>query len=678
MNEFIEAAANLATTPTPYPPPEISGRVVCIVNRQSVGLAAIVSSYLHIPGCYPPIFLFPKVDASKSRVSTKMSIEYVAELLGGDLAVLIRNAIARIGVCEYVVLAGLSEHQKSFLELPAEMKVVEVKDESDVANKLSELPLPRRQEMKIKPSAVLEGLHSALSHERRLVLSDDAQSPPDVRSPSRGLVVIECVDDASAVVAINYAHSVGASVALVEPLKPRQRETIIGQIKAWKEASDFAAFEEIASAVSVRTEGLETVDLDYVTFFTEGLPYSLFLRGKVACSYVHLSLRPDLFVLNNLLCPMGEAFNSAVVFSPVFFHDEETDWLCDHFKKNNQYLRVLVGDNATVVSLEFTTQHFPYDVLHVCSHGGEVEGYEMTVRFEDQDGTSHTVDFDETVGLMPVPEDHSKVRVSRKIFPRHLDGVRWASDELHDKKLPHHVYQAMWNSMMDASGVRKPKGAIELSSSIKCSDSVFQGEVHMLAAMSSPIIFNNTCGSWSEVATTFLAYGARGYIGTLWSVENHVAVRAAKAFYQNLSGHTVLHALGAALAETESTASENIYVYWGLHFARLEFGVNRSAAVGRRRVLRELIDSVWRWVSVIESAGHPERARNAERVLHAVLREIRTNFDSAGARKFELEIKQRIPRLDWRSQSESPEDSDFRVVTRSERKVDVLGRRDEG
>ena len=86
----------------------------------------------------------------------------------------------------------------------------------------------------------------------------------------------------------------------------------------------------------------------------------------------------------------GERFGSAVVFSPTFFSDEETSWLYEFFARNRYYLRPLVAQNASLATFDFHAQYFPYDLLHICSHGGEVDGYKMSEHFTDRDGKTHT------------------------------------------------------------------------------------------------------------------------------------------------------------------------------------------------------------------------------------------------------------------------------------------------
>ena len=340
------------------------------------------------------------------------------------------------------------------------------------------------------------------------------------------MILIENVEEVSPVVAVNYANSVNASVLIVAPLRENEGRDIQKSIQNWKEKNDQSEYAKVRDAVSQRIGPRLLREFCYATFFTEGLPYSLFFNNAVPCSQVHLNVRPDFFVLNNLMFSAGEGFGSAVVFSPVFFSDEETNWLCEFFDQNTYFLRALVGKAGTVANFDFYAQYWPYDILHICSHGGEVDGYEMSESFVDLDGIPHTVEFEEVIGITPVFDDSQKVVVHRKVFPRKLDGFAWMSPELKEKKFDGNVINEMWKSMLESEGRRKKIGRIALSCAIACADSIHQGQFNALASHSSPIIFNNTCWSWHEVALFFLDCGARGYVGTLWAIGNDAAVVA--------------------------------------------------------------------------------------------------------------------------------------------------------
>jgi len=349
--------------------------------------------------------------------------------------------------------------------------------------------------------------------------------------------------------------------------------------------------------------------------------------------------------LFSLTCPVSaydsyKDHHSAVVFSPTFFQDEETDELCKLFAKNKYYLRGMIGQDASASNFDFSVQFFPYDILHICSHGGEVDGYEMTATFVDKENVAHRVEFEEVVGYSPIPDKEGMVEVTRKVLPRKLDGFDWKSAELAKQNIPNHVYTGMWDCMLKCKGRRKKKEQVEMSCHIACADSIHQGQFHTLADHGSPLIFNNACWSWSEVAAFFLDCGARGYVGTLWAVDNQDAVLAAKTFYEKLFSDTVLAALHSAINAIEGTHSQNIYAYWGLHFTKFTPGLDFRAS--KQHVRKELMLSAIRWMEKISSSQSAEVKRNSARVLKSILRELQVNFPSSDTNEFERKIREKL------------------------------------
>lgn len=355
-------------------------------------LAALISSYLYQPVTYLPLFLFPVLKAPAGNEAGRFTNQYLSTLLGSNASILINNSWARIGPREYLILAGLNDHQKRFLHVPDGVKTIEIQTMEEVADKL--VPFAHgKNELRCKQSDILEALVCALWNDQKLIIDEEAPSNFDVPKNQSGLVVVERVDDASSVLAINYARSVNAGVLIVDSLKKGEVQEVRTCIREWREKDSETHLTKLKEAALKRIGGTSFEQYEYVTFFTEGLPYSLVIGNVIPCSHVNLSIRPDLFVLNNIIFDSTKPFNSAVVFSPVFFEDEETEWLCHFFTKNKYYLRPLIGRQATMASFDFHAQFFPYDFLHICSHGGEVEGYAMSDKFVDEDGK----------GSVPIP-----------------------------------------------------------------------------------------------------------------------------------------------------------------------------------------------------------------------------------------------------------------------------------
>ena len=515
-----------------------------------------------------------------------------------------------------------------------------------VHESLKELPLRDRPQLRCKRLDVLRGLFAAQRTGKTLEIDEDAGPLADIDKTNSGVIVVED-DDVGSVVAVNYASSLGANLLVVPNAGKLEVAAIHRSLHEWKTNGDDSHRRTVENAVNKRITGTSFRDFEYATFFTNGLPYSFVLEKVIPCSYVHLSIRPDLFVFNCLAFERVETFHSAVVFSPLFFADEETNWLVEFFKDNNYYLRQLIGQDASFANLDFTLQHFPYSLLHICSHGGEVDGWEVSEEFVDRNGETHVIEYDEVVGCDLIADKDGRVQVHRKAIFRKLDGLLWMSEELDKKKIPEYVFLDMWKALyqdqrtkFNPNAKRKKKGQIATSCAIRCSDTIHQGELQVLASHSSPLVFNNTCWSWYEVASLFLSCGSRGYVGTLWAIDNEGAIVGARTFYDNVFSGTVLSAFHQAVRAIDNTQSKNIYVFWGLHFSTLSQA--RNAQESRGEVFAELARSFAGWREHINGSKSAEGKRNAARVLASVIRELKTNFSAEDFRTFQLERWARI------------------------------------
>jgi len=606
--------------------PLIDNRYICIVDRENKTLAALVVSRINRPGYYVPVFLFPRVGASAREGNLEKEDNYISQIIGDEARILIDNSIARIHGCNHVILVGLSENQKSFLKKDKYDSIIEIHNETDI----EKIPgLDQRLELRCRKEEILQGLYLAGIQSKKLMLDNIAATLPIVNKKASGCIIGEDVENAESIIAANYAIALNAGFATVESLIDREEEEIQQLIQDWYEKSNKAALKSVLERAEKRIEKINFLDKKFVTFFTEGLPYSLYLKNIIPCSYVNISLRPDLFVMNGLIKEHMQPFGSAIVFSPEFFPDEETENVLKFFKQNNFLVQPLIGQVATVRNLDFYTQHFPYDLLHICSHGGEVDGYAVIEEFTDRKGMKHVVEYDEVVGFSPV-QGKDLIEVHQKTIFRKFDGFLWMSKELKMQGYQSYVFEDMrkemhQNEKLNKEAKRQHRNRIPTSCAIKCADSIHQGMFRILASHSSPIIFNNTCWSWFEVAKFFLAGGARGYIGTLWAIGNTEAIRGAETFYANIEkGETILKAFHKGLKSISNTASENIYIYWGLHFSRLK--ISRSYYRNRRRVLRNLLQSLFMWFKKIKTTKSDEVRKNSIEVAKNLCNEIIRGF----------------------------------------------------
>jgi len=460
------------------------------------------------------------------------------------------------------------------------------------------------------------------------------------------LIIVEAdLYNVSSVAAINYALSIDATVKVVKPIGRDEEREVLSYIEKWQDGEN-AALEAVIDKIRSRIGGVDLSYFEYVTFFTGGLPYSLLTDNAVPCSYVHLLNRTEQFLINNILFERLNSFYSAIVFSldNEFHINGEGKWAVDLLRTHNYLVRELVGRSATVRNFDYNSQHFPYGILHIASHGGEIDGYAVTQEFTDRDGIIHVVEYDEVVSLAPEPSS-DLIAVFRKTIFRTFDGFRWRSPELINQALPNHVFEDMNNALSsmknwDKHSKRVAKDKISAACAIECSDSFHQGMFRVLASHSSPVIFNNTCSSWADVASFFLSAGARGYIGTLWDVSDSAAVAAAKAFYKKAFGSTLMRAVHKANKRIAHTQDRNIYVFWGLHFSTLRPGVSYER--GAESVFRELVGSLFRWIGQIRDSKSAEVRKNAIEVVGRLRDDIRTSYDVANIESLEAEIRVKL------------------------------------
>lgn len=164
------------------------------------------------------------------------------------------------------------------------------------------------------------------------------------------------------------------------------------------------------------------------------------------------------------------------------------------------------------------------------------------------------------------------------------------------------------------------EGAIELERGHSVRDS----EIANWQLAGSPVVFNNSCSSWTEVGQAFLLAGARAYVGTLWDVTHESAGEFATCLLREMLDRPfdgVARAMTLAVAHQvagATTTHDGAYIYVGLPqaSARLEPPVNRferleNAALAMHRLygfLHELIDD-----------GRAPIARLLQPAIHATI-----------------------------------------------------------
>lgn len=630
-------------TPPKSIAPKLNDKAICVAPQKSFVLPAIISSYFNKPGHYFSTFLFPEVNTSFSDEPSFQEDKYISQIMGRDARIFINNILARLKF-EYVILAGLDKYQKTYFDFLHPKKVIIINSTEEVDTKLDFIAPRFNGEYRCNESELSRGLVLAKRNNLKLII-DPSSNINNTLQPKKenlsGIVVLEDKKDVSSVVAANFAYSIDADIECVKPIEGTSDvHTIQKHMHKWKKTDNSNSFYKIQNKIIGRIGHIDFSQYDYATFFTEGLPYSLVVNS-LPVSYVNPSLRSDHFIFNSILFEHIQTFESAIVFSPEEFDDEETPNIISQLEKQGFLVKQLTGRNATVRNFQNYTAHYPYDLLHICSHGGETDGYYVIEKFKDRTGKEHTLEYEEVVGFAPVP-GKDLVSVHRKVIFRKFNDFRWMSAELRAQKTPNYVFEDLLKSLFsrDMAKVTRIKANYPISGSchVKCFDSIHQGMFQTVASQHSPVIFNNTCSSWHEISSFFLAGGSRGYVGTLWPIKNLNARNAANHFYSQLTEQNLIDVCYSINKFLKDTPDENIYIYWGLHFTT----VQPPRRQGRQKVIKELTRAFFVWMKHIMKTKNAEAKKNSIEAVEFIYQEIRQNFSSEDLKPLEKTMKKNI------------------------------------
>ncbi len=99
-----------------------------------------------------------------------------------------------------------------------------------------------------------------------------------------------------------------------------------------------------------------------------------------------------------------------------------------------------------------------------------------------------------------------------------------------------------------------------------------------------PFVFNSSCLSWVGVGREFVRVGARGYIGTLWSVDAEIAADYARTVIDRVTheGWPVARAMRSTGVDP---VTESAYIFVGTCSARLDQAQATAADAERQRVI---------------------------------------------------------------------------------------------
>ena len=582
-------------------PPKLNSTFFCIANREQSLLTAVVSSHINCKDEYPLIFSYSEVTQAKDLKSLNTRDEHqVSRSRATTLDIDLNNTLKRIGGCEYLILVGLSENQKSHLTFLEAYNVIEISTLEDIDTFIQ--PIMAKEIIPCKSNQIYEGLQLASAAGKAISIDESAKVIEIIKRNKGGLIVVENDNSISTVIATNYAISINADIEIVEPFELHEKE-FLELIELWRKevenGEEEKSLKELKALIYDKINHINFLNYDFVTFFTIGAPYSLIIENIIPTTYVGLKLNPDLFIFNNICFQDNFIIDSAIVFSPRFFSIEETDFVINKLKENHYDVNELIKEDATSHNLDYYVKELPFNILHLCSHGNQSEGSLIEERYVDQYGNEHIFEYFLTLSLAPDPDKKSEkgeplIKVSTKIFPKKLNGFSFRTKEFKEQNYPSSIFPKMFTTVpVKENQISSKRTTIENSHEIACYRFSHLGLFSHLAAGHSPLIFNNTCWSAYDIKNHLIAVRARAYIGTLWNINNSVAFKSAESFYNALFDKTILQALQDSMAHSKKTKDQNIYIFYGLHFTKLK--KVSSIADSKKDVTIRLLQSLDTW-----------------------------------------------------------------------------------
>lgn len=436
-----------------------------------------------------------------------------------------RNALARMQV-KTVVYAGLDPHVDTVLSrgIPSG-QIVRIADGSQIDRAL---PGARKQAVfQWGKEHLALGLLRALRLNARIQF-DGVSEAASVPSVSGHLVVCEEGDLHAQVVAANYAHALDAGLILIPAVERRLGEKLLERFYSATEVRDRPmgeVLEELRGELREMAGGVSQADYDSATFFTSRVPWGYAFPERPS---THIFLSPDvgICVLHGLLAEQATTpgIKVAAVVDPGQVLATEVDVAIKSLCGSGVFTKMLADRNASVRQVARTIELYPYDFLLISTHCGDDRGWRRTYEFKDRGGRQRTLVVDVAAGIS-WSDDSDRVEVMEHIRFVALDGVDITdpsahSDHIGSVKLEFsELISRQELEPVHVETVRRVVG----SAALKMADGSYICHPRSLANERTPIVFNNACVSWHELALAFTFAGARCYIGTLWSVRDSEA-----------------------------------------------------------------------------------------------------------------------------------------------------------
>ena len=538
-----------------------------IIVSDDARLAARLSCLLAKQGAYLPVIDGPRM-ARHDREAE---------------AVRRNNAAARIDA-KRVILAGLPHDADAALTrlLPAK-RIIRVSPITDLETQFPDQGAPRKTIVWGR-ERIGAGLLTALRQRADLRFEDVPSPAGHIPSRSGHWVVCEDGEELSEVIAANYAHSLGAGLAIIPHPGAEESEALTeafyGLYARNSQEPQAARLQRLKARLRELCGEIPVDAGGSITFITKDLPYGF---GFPEVPSTHLYKYPDLgiAIINGFAAeqPRTRGCNIAVLVDPETTDAPEIAAAAKNLSERRVFVRGYQGKGANVSAITDMAELFPYDLLIFATHCGDAPGYRWTYEYKDSEGLDRTLIVDIALGIGR-SDDPDQLRVIEFQRFHSLDGVDW-NDAKKKKNL--HVGTAILDFIERTRGEdelqptrKEPLPRVVGSAALKMFDHNYLPVHQTIANKHTPIIINNACVSWHELSSRFFFAGARGYVGTLFEVGTSEAHDVAMGILGKHFGKPLAHALWSTQNAVYGDGLRRPYVVSGVYPLRLRITAEKT------------------------------------------------------------------------------------------------------
>lgn len=559
--------------------PSINNRFLCITDDFILG--ALISSYFNKSNEYFVLLEPPRMKRP----------DFSNEIIR------IMNIIFKIRP-EKVILCNLKdEESEPFKKRINTKRILEINENTDLNNLEKIINFSFLGEVICKENDILFGLLSAKLEKKRLLVRNTGKRIDYNKLDKydfKRILIIEETNSITDVIGINYAFATNSLISIIPSSSRKEVSDLERKIKKIDddrirgiEYED--RLEEIKYFIFKKIKKINFNGYKSATFITKGIPYNLALDNLLPVSHM-LEFGLGKFIFENIYYESANSFfQNILIFSPELFESEEIESTISIFSEKNFHIKALKGEEASFDNLEKYFPFYPYDLLHICTHGGEFDGFKVIEKFLDRCGNEHILEYEQVLAHSNTPINGEKVMVWSVEFYKKLDGYKWGSNDVKEN-IPKYVFDDLQKMLVEnINRIELEREEIDTkingSFGIVCYDNNFHPTAfHVIANHNNPVIFNNICLSWYTIGSNFIFAGARTYIGTIFSIDNNLAINFANTFYSGIFSKTLLDSFW----ESSKQHNTSFYIFYGTHFSKLKYNPEFS----RDRMIKHIYNSI--------------------------------------------------------------------------------------